>query len=186
MCTLTFPAPFGRTGNARSTPHGRDHTSDAVLAGTKDGRIQALSVKSYSNLGAYPVINAPGTPRTLFGRSITGAYDIENPFFEVDAAVTNTVQVGPIRGSGRSEAIFLIERMIDMYAREIGMDPAEVRRRNMVSADQMPFENRLAPAGNTLVRRDLEEQPARRDDEGFKLGDFHWDVLSRMPDALSK
>ena len=89
------------------------------------------------------MINAPGTPRTLFGRSITGAYDIENPFFEVDAAVTNTVQVGPIRGSGRSEAIFLIERMVDMYAREIGMDPAEVRRRNMVSADQMPFENRL-------------------------------------------
>jgi len=132
-----------RSGNARSTPHGRDHTADAVLAGTKDGRIQALSVKSYSNLGAYPVINAPGTPRTLFGRSITGAYDIENPFFEVDAAVTNTVQVGPIRGSGRSEAIFLIERMVDMYAREIGMDPAEVRRQNMVSADQMPFENRL-------------------------------------------
>jgi carbon-monoxide dehydrogenase large subunit len=132
-----------RSGNARSTPHGRDHIAEAVLAGTKDGRIEALSVKSYSNLGAYPVINAPGTPRTLFGRSITGAYDIENPFFEVDAAVTNTVQVGPIRGSGRSEAIYLIERMVDMYAREIGMDPSEVRRRNMVKGEQMPFENRL-------------------------------------------
>src|SRR6266508_99505 len=132
-----------RSGNARSTPHGRDHVAEAVLAGTKDGRIEALSVKSYSNLGAYPVINAPGTPRTLFGRSITGAYDIENPFFEVDAAVTNTVQVGPIRGSGRSEAIFLIERMVDMYAREIGVYPSEVRRRNKVRGDQMPFENRL-------------------------------------------
>jgi len=132
-----------RSGNARSTPHGRDHVAEAVLAGTRDGRVEAIAVKSYSNLGAYPVINAPGTPRTLFGRSITGAYDIEHPFFEVDAALTNTVQVGPIRGSGRSEAIFVIERMIDMYAREIGMDPAEVRRQNMVKADQMPFENRL-------------------------------------------
>ena len=133
------PAP----ATARSTPHGRDHIADAVLAGTQDGHIQALSVKSYSNLGAYPVINAPGTPRTLFGRSITGAYDIEHPFFEVDSALTNTVQVGPIRGSGRSEAMFVIERMVDMYAREIGMDPSEVRRRNLVRADQMPFENRL-------------------------------------------
>ncbi len=132
-----------RSGNARSTPHGRDHVAEAVLAGTQDGHIEAISVKSYSNLGAYPVINAPGTPRTLFGRSITGAYDIEHPFFEVDAAFTNTVQVGPIRGSGRAEAMFVIERMVDIYARELGMDPSEVRRRNMVRADQMPFENRL-------------------------------------------
>ena len=57
--------------------------------------------------------------------------------------LTNTVQVGPVRGSGRAEANFLIERMVDVYAREIGMDPAAVRRRNMVTAEQLPFENRL-------------------------------------------
>jgi carbon-monoxide dehydrogenase large subunit len=132
-----------RSGYARSTPHGRDHVVEATIAGTRDGTITALSCKAFNNLGAYPVINAPGAPRTLVGRSITGAYDIPNLHYETSLVLTNTVQVGPVRGAGRAEAIFLIERMVDRFAREIGMDPAEVRRRNMVKPDQMPFENRL-------------------------------------------
>lgn len=132
-----------RSSNARSTPHGRDHTAYATLAGSRDGKITALSCRGFNNLGAYPVINAPGSPRTLIGRSVTGAYDIANPYYEANLILTNTSPVGPVRGSGRAEAIYLIERMIDRYAREIGMDPADVRRKNMVKPDQFPFENRL-------------------------------------------
>jgi carbon-monoxide dehydrogenase large subunit len=132
-----------RSESARSTPHGRDHVTYATLAGTRDGRITALACRAFNNLGAYPVINAPGAPRTLIARSVTGAYDIPNLSYEANLVLTNTVQVGPVRGAGRAEAIFLIERMIDLYARQIGMDPAEVRRRNMVKPDQQPFDNRL-------------------------------------------
>ena len=132
-----------RSENARSTPHGRDHVTYATLAGTRDGRITALACRAFNNLGAYPVINAPGTPRVLVARSVTGAYDIPNVSYEANLVFTNTVQVGPVRGAGRSEAIFLIERMVDLFARQIGMDPAEVRRRNMVTPEQQPFDNRL-------------------------------------------
>lgn len=132
-----------RSGFARSTAQGRDQIQYATLAGTKDGKITALSCTAFSNIGAYPVINAPGQPRTLIGRSIPGAYNIKNSFYEVSVVLTNTVQVGPLRGSGRSEAIFLIERMIEQYARKIGMDPAEVRRTNMVKPEMFPFDNGL-------------------------------------------
>jgi aerobic carbon-monoxide dehydrogenase large subunit len=132
-----------RWGLARSTVQGRDQIQDVTLAGTKDGKITALYCRGYSNLGAYPATNGPGGPLVLIGRSITGAYAIEHPFYEVYTVFTNTVPVGPIRGAGRAEAIFLIERMVDIFAREIGMDPAEVRRKNMVAPDQFPYENGL-------------------------------------------
>ncbi len=146
-----------RSGLARSTVQGRDHADYVTLAGTKDGKITAISCTGYSNLGAYPVINAPGQPRTLIGRSITGAYVIEHPFYEVYAVLTNTVPVGPLRGSGRAEAIYLVERIIDLYAREIGMDPAAVRRKNMVRSDQFPYANGLGwvyDSGNYEVALD--------------------------------
>jgi aerobic carbon-monoxide dehydrogenase large subunit len=132
-----------RAGLARSTAQGRDQVQDVTLAGTRDGKITALSCTAYSNAGAYPVINAPGSPTVLIGRSITGQYAIENPFYEVSVAYTNTVPVGPLRGSGRAEANHLVERMVDIYADQIGMDPAEVRRRNQVQPDQFPYDNHL-------------------------------------------
>jgi carbon-monoxide dehydrogenase large subunit len=132
-----------RQGLSRSTCQGRDHVDDVVLAGSRDGKISAVLCTGYSNIGAYPVINAPGQPRTLIGKSITGAYVIPHAYYEVAVVLTNTPMVGPLRGSGRAEAIFTIERMIDLYAREISMDPAEVRRKNMVQPDQFPYENGL-------------------------------------------
>ena len=130
-----------REGLARSTTQGRDQVEYMTLAGTQDGHITALACTAYSNVGAYPVINAPGQPRTLIGRSITGAYLIPSTFYEVNIVYTNTVPVGPLRGSGRAEATFAIERMIDLYAREIGLDPAEVRRINLVPPDKFPYDN---------------------------------------------
>jgi carbon-monoxide dehydrogenase large subunit len=77
------------------------------------------------------------------GRSITGTYDIPHAFCEVYVAFTNVVPLGAQRGSGRAEATFLIERLVDLYARKIGMDPAEVRRRNLIRPEQLPFDNGL-------------------------------------------
>jgi aerobic carbon-monoxide dehydrogenase large subunit len=132
-----------REGLARSTVHARGQEQYATLAGNRDGKITALSVSNYVNLGAYPATNGPGAPLVLTGRSVTGAYAIPHPFYEAYLAFANTVMLGPARGAGRMEAMLLIERLVDLFAREIGLDPAEVRRRNMVRPDQFPYENGL-------------------------------------------
>ena len=132
-----------REGVARTTVHCRGQEQYGTLAGGRDGKIAALSVTNYVNLGAYPATNGPGAPLVLTGRSVTGAYVIPHPFYEAHLAFANTVMLGPARGAGRMEATLLIERLVDMFAREIGMDPAEVRCRNMVPPDHFPFENGL-------------------------------------------
>jgi aerobic carbon-monoxide dehydrogenase large subunit len=130
-----------RGGLMRSTVQGRDHKQYGTIAGTRDGRITALKCTSYANLGAYPSTIGPGVATALMGRSITGPYAIANAFCEVYAVFTNTVPLGAQRGSGRAEATFLAERLVDLYAERIGLDPAEVRRRNLVRPEQMPYDN---------------------------------------------
>jgi len=132
-----------RNGLMRSTVQGRDHQMRIALGGTRDGRITALRVTSYANLGAYPSTIGPGVATALMGRSLTGPYAIPNAFCEVHVAFTNVVPLGAQRGSGRSEATYATERAVDVYARRIGLDPAQVRLANMVTADQMPYDNGL-------------------------------------------
>ena len=155
-----------REGLPRTTVHARGQLQHATLSGNRDGKITALSVSNYVDLGAYPATNGPGAPLVLTGRSITGAYAIPHPFYEAYLAFANTVMIGPARGAGRMEAILLIERMVDMFAREIGMDPAEVRRRNMVRPDQFPYENGLGwryDTGNYAAALDRALQMAGSD-----------------------
>ena len=132
-----------RTGLMTSTVQGRDHVQHVTMAGTRDGTITGLKVTSWANLGGYPSTIGPGVATALMGRSITGMYAIPAAFCEVYATFTNTVPLGAQRGSGRAEAMFLLERLVDRYAAEIGKDPAEVRRRNLVPADAFPYENGL-------------------------------------------
>jgi aerobic carbon-monoxide dehydrogenase large subunit len=132
-----------RNGLMRSTVQGRDHKQYATIAGTRDGRITAMRCTSYANLGAYPSTIGPGVATALMGRSLTGPYDIAHGFCEVFVAFTNTVPLGAQRGSGRAEATFVCERLVDLFAAEIGLDPAHVRRRNLVRPEQMPFDNGL-------------------------------------------
>ncbi|GGK63226.1 aldehyde dehydrogenase [Sphaerisporangium melleum] len=132
-----------RTGLMNSTVQGRDHRQHVVLGGTRDGRITAVRCTSYANLGAYPSTIGPGVATALMGRSITGMYDVDAAFCEVYAAFTNTVSLGAQRGSGRAEAAFLMERLVDKYATEIGVDPAAVRRQNLVPATKFPYDNGL-------------------------------------------
>jgi carbon-monoxide dehydrogenase large subunit len=132
-----------RAGLMRSTVQGRDQHMAAKLGGTRDGRITSFTCTSYANLGAYPSTIGPGVATAMVGRNVTSVYDIAYPFCEIYAVFTNIVPLGAQRGSGRSETTFLIERLIDMYAQEIGMDPAVVRRQNLIRPDQFPFDNRM-------------------------------------------
>ena len=132
-----------RNGMMRSTVHGRDQTQHVTIAGTSDGTITAIKVNSYANLGAYPSTIGPGAATSLMGRSITGPYAIEHAFCAVHTVFTNVVPLGAQRGSGRAEANFLLERMVDRFAEAVGLDPAEVRLRNMIPPDQLPYDNGL-------------------------------------------
>jgi aerobic carbon-monoxide dehydrogenase large subunit len=132
-----------RAGLMRSTVQGRDQRQHVTLAGTRDGHISALRCTSWVNLGAYPSTIGPGVATALMGRSMSGPYAIGNAYCEVYATFTNTVPLGAQRGSGRAEATFLCERLIDLYAKRIGMDPARVRLQNMVPPEKFPYDNGL-------------------------------------------
>ncbi|MFQ3631953.1 xanthine dehydrogenase family protein molybdopterin-binding subunit [Roseiflexus sp.] len=132
-----------RSENYKYSTHGRDHITDVEIAGNRDGTITGLRVTTYANLGAYLSTIAPGIPTTLYGRIITGVYRIPAAYVKVYGVYTNTAMVDAYRGAGRPEASYLIERMVDRFAAEIGMDPAEVRRKNFIPPDAFPYDNGL-------------------------------------------
>ena len=130
-----------RQENFLATTHGRDHVQEVELAGTKDGQIQAIRVKSFSNMGAYLSTAAPGVPTILFGLIINGAYHIPHASSDVFGVLTHTSPVDAYRGAGRPEATFLIERMVDLYAQSIQMDPLTVREKNLIQPQEFPYSN---------------------------------------------
>jgi carbon-monoxide dehydrogenase large subunit len=136
-----------------ATTHGRDHLMDVELAATRDGTITALRVRSLANLGAYLSTVAPGVVATLFGRMVSGPYRIPHMHSEVYGVFTNTCMVEAYRGAGRPEATYMCERMIDLLAAELGMDPAEVRRKNFIPPDAFPY----TPPGLGLLPYDSGE-----------------------------
>jgi aerobic carbon-monoxide dehydrogenase large subunit len=128
-----------RSENYKATIHGRDHVEYVELCGTKDGTITGLRTKVYAGLGAYASTAAPGVPTILHGLMCSGPYTIPNISATVYGVYTTTTPVDAYRGAGRPEATFLLERMIDLYARKIGMDPVEVRRKNLIPKDKFPY-----------------------------------------------
>ena len=128
-----------RSENYKATIHGRDHVEYVELCGTREGAITGLRTKVYAGLGAYASTAAPGVPTILHGLMYSGAYTIPNIHGVVYGVYTNTTPVDAYRGAGRPEATFLIERLVDAFAREIGMDPADVRRKNLIAKEQMPY-----------------------------------------------
>jgi carbon-monoxide dehydrogenase large subunit len=127
-----------RRENYVATTHGRDHVQYVEVAAKRDGTIIGLRVKCIANMGAYLSTFAPGIPTILFGLMLSGNYRIPNISCEVTGVHTNTTLVDAYRGAGRPEATYLVERAVDLTARELGMDPAEIRRRNFVSANAFP------------------------------------------------
>jgi aerobic carbon-monoxide dehydrogenase large subunit len=122
----------GRSENYRSTTHGRDHIQDVEIAAKRDGTIVGLRAKVWANLGAYLSTAATGIPTILHGLMLSGVYKIPNIHEDVYGVFTNTTPVDAYRGAGRPEAVFLVERMVDLLARELKMDPVELRRKNMI------------------------------------------------------
>ena len=121
-----------RSENYQATTHGRDHVQDVELAATKDGRITGLRCTVHAGMGAYLSTAAPGIPTILHGLMLSGCYTIPALKEDVYGVYTNGVPVEAYRGAGRPEATFMLERLIDMLAGELGMDPADVRRRNFI------------------------------------------------------
>ncbi|MCL6597432.1 MAG: molybdopterin-dependent oxidoreductase [Alicyclobacillus macrosporangiidus] len=128
-----------RRENFMATTHGRDMVLDVELAGTRDGTLTAIRVRNVANMGAYLSTAAPGVPTILFGLIVPGPYRIPYAGVDVRGVFTNTTPTDAYRGAGRPEATYLLERMVDLFAREIGMDPVEVRRRNLIRADEFPY-----------------------------------------------
>jgi aerobic carbon-monoxide dehydrogenase large subunit len=128
-----------RRENFVATTHGRDHVQDAEIVGTRDGRITGLRVTSRANVGAYFSMFAPAVPTGLFGLMLSGAYKIPSISCQVYGVLTNTTTVDAYRGAGRPEATHLVERLVDLFAAEIGMDPAEVRRKNLIRPSEFPY-----------------------------------------------
>ena len=123
-----------RTESFLTDAHGRDHVTHAELALDTAGKILGLRVHTIANLGAYPSTFWSGVPTWLYGPLLSGQYNIPAIYVEVDAVYTNTVSVDALRGAGRPEATFLVERIVEKAARETGHDPAEFRRKNFVAS----------------------------------------------------
>jgi len=121
-----------RSENYRATIHGRDHIQEVEIAARKDGTIVGLRGKVWANLGAYLSTASTGIPTILHGLMLSGAYKIPNIHEDVYGVFTNTTPVDAYRGAGRPEATFIVERLVDLLARKLKMDPAELRRKNLI------------------------------------------------------
>ena len=129
-----------RRENYTATTHGRDHVTYLEVGAKRDGTITALKAKTYANLGGVLSTIAPGIPTTLYGRMLSGAYRIPAIHCQVLGVYTNTGMVDAYRGAGRPEATYAVERAVDLVARELGLDPVEVRRKNFIQPDAFPYD----------------------------------------------
>jgi aerobic carbon-monoxide dehydrogenase large subunit len=122
-----------RTEAFLSDAHGRDHVTHAELAIDGNGKITALRAKTKANLGAYLSTFASSVPTYLYAPLLSGQYNIPAVYAEVEGVYTTTAPVDAYRGAGRPEATFVVERIVEIAARELGMDPAEFRRKNFIT-----------------------------------------------------
>jgi carbon-monoxide dehydrogenase large subunit len=172
-----------RSESYLSDCHGRDHVSDAELALDADGRILGLRVETIANLGANHGLFGTVTPTYLYAPVLSGQYRIPEVWCRVRGAFTNTTPVDAVRGAGRPEATLVIERMVDLAAAELGLDPVEIRRRNFIPPDAFPYQSSPAliydsgdyePALERALEKagyaELRREQARLRKEGRYLG----------------
>ena len=133
-----------RSESFLSDAHGRDHLTHAELALDKDGTFLALRVSTLANMGAYLSTFSTSIPTYLYATLLSGQYKTPAIYAEVKALFTNTAPVDAYRGAGRPEACYLIERLVETAARELGIDKTEIRRRNFVPAESMPYQTPVA------------------------------------------
>ena len=149
-----------------SASHGRDLTSRGELALDANGKVLALRVRSLANVGAYATATGVVIPLLVGPWVTTSVYDIATIDLHLTAVMSNTSTVGAYRGAGRPEAIYITERLMDAAARELKLDPAELRRRNLVRPEQMPYTNAMAQTYDS-------GQFERMLDQGLALSDWN-------------
>ena len=133
-----------RAESFMSDAHGRDHVTTAELALDKDGKFLGLRVSTLANLGAYLSTFSTCIPTYLYATLLAGVYTTPAIYCEVRAVFTNTVPVDAYRGAGRPEATYLLERLVDVAAREMNMDRIEIRRKNFIPNDAFPYQTPVA------------------------------------------
>ena len=121
-----------RSENFMATTHGRDHVEYVEMSATREGKITGVRSVVYAGMGAYLSTAAPGIPTILHGLMYSGPYAIPNIKADIYGCFSNTTPVEAYRGAGRPEATFLLERLVDLLAAELDLDPVEVRRRNLI------------------------------------------------------
>jgi carbon-monoxide dehydrogenase large subunit len=133
-----------RVESFMSDAHGRDHATHVELGVDGQGKFVALKVSTIANMGAYLSTFATCIPTYLYGTLLAGTYTTPAIYVETKAVFTNTVPVDAYRGAGRPEATFLVERIVDLAADELGVDPAELRRKNFIPTDAFPYQTPVA------------------------------------------
>ncbi len=136
FCSMQLGRPVKwtatRSEGFQATIHGRDHVEHVEMAATREGKITAIRTVIYAGMGAYLSTAGPGVPTILHGLIYSGPYDIGATKADVYGVFNNATPVDAYRGAGRPEATFLIERLIDLLAVELGTDPVELRRKNLI------------------------------------------------------
>jgi carbon-monoxide dehydrogenase large subunit len=124
--------------------HGRDHVTKAEMALDGNGKILGFRIDTYAAMGAYLSTFAPAIPTYLYGTLMSGQYDIPAIHCRVRGVFTHTTPVDAYRGAGRPEATFVVERLMHLAADQVGIDQAEIRRRNFVAPDKFPYQTQVA------------------------------------------
>ncbi len=162
--------------------HGRDFLVDVEFAVMNDARVLGIRGQSYANMGAYLGTVSPGVASVLHGLILPGPYKIEAFDYTTHAVFTNTMILDADRGAGRPEAIFVLERMMDLIADELGIDPLELRRRNYLpsgeniqtvtglSYDSLDFNKVLSKFGEVSDYQALRERQKKAREEGRFIG----------------
>ncbi|HUI34910.1 MAG TPA: xanthine dehydrogenase family protein molybdopterin-binding subunit [Stellaceae bacterium] len=159
-----------RVESFMSDAHGRDHATHVELGLDVQNKFVALKVSTIANMGAYLSTFATCIPTYLYGTLLAGTYTTPVIYVETKAVFTNTVPVDAYRGAGRPEATFLVERIVDLAADELGVDPAELRRKNFIPADAFPYQTPVAlqyDSGDYFSTLDLATKAA--DYAGFEV-----------------
>jgi carbon-monoxide dehydrogenase large subunit len=166
-----------RTDEFLGGTHGRDLTSTAEFALDAKGRVQAYRVRSVGGTGAYLSGTGALIPLILGPFVQSGVYDLPLVHYEAKAVMTNTAPVGAYRGAGRPEAVFIVERLMDAAARQIGMDPRTIRKVNYVKPAQMPYTNAVGQVYDSGAFAHMLERAS-------KLAD--WDGFAARKKAAKK
>jgi aerobic carbon-monoxide dehydrogenase large subunit len=145
-----------RSEDTQTTVHAHGDLIEVELAAEADGRLRGLRGKIWHDVGAYPA-SGPGQPGIIIAHLLS-AYRLPALKMEAHLVHTNTASTGFVRGGGRPVGNFVIERLLDRLAAELGADPAEVRRRNLIRPDEMPYDTRF-PAGRITVHYDSGDYP---------------------------